>query len=450
MFKVDPRQARTDLYDIGKGAAQVFDLSPLREQAAQERQQNFVTQQQEKKAAQGKEDDVNTQLSKLNNLAVLPREREMFAAEQAALYEDVKKNIGKIRSGDNAALLEIQQKIGNIYTKAELSKNTREQLEKYGASMLSNGFDKYRKQSVDYFNDYVTNPKYNGDYSFDPSQIVENYDYAKHFQEDLFPYAAKVAGANEKGYTSNFTLEQANKTIEDDLLSDPVRLRQANDDFEAATDKLGAKDGIDFIKKKYAPKLVIKSTKPTPQWMNDNDSDKKINVTNTTRDKDGGEMHVMNKTTNEEVTVKYDKDGNVIGGVQKMRLTPSQKSENDKVFSSNIAKQKAYHNAVRAAEIYKATIDPNTMDEDQIAAANRQLEAMTPDKNDPAYAETPLPYQEQDIQLTAKEAQEVAHDKFGVKPREIISGKAPRHVDVQHLKDTKTSVKKDWSKYKRK
>lgn len=430
-FKIDTGQARTDLYGIGKGAAQVLDLSPLREQAARDQQEQFLREQQKQKEGDDKVSDVAAQIGKLKTGGILPRELPMFAKMQSDFYDNFKKNlIGKIKAGDNNAYIDAMQQIGNINDMAEQSHNTREQVEKYGSEMLTKGYDKYRKQSLDYMHDFISNPENNGKYDFDANKISENYDYNKHVTENLFPYAAKVAGANENGYSSNFTPEQARQTIKDDITSNPIAMQQANDDFDAAKDKLGAKDAIEYMQNKHAPKLVIHSTKPLPEWLANGSSDKNdINVTHTVND-NGGEVHMMNDKTNEEVSVQYDKKGNVIGGVQKTRLSPDEHSQNEKIQASNIAKKKEFDKKMADFKVAEKALTSNSSKAQQDA-----VQAMIPDPG--IYKPEPLPFKENNIQLDKKEALQVAHDKYGVSTDQIISGKKPAHVNIQHVDDRK-------------
>ncbi len=434
-FRINPGEARTDLYGINKGAAQVVDLTPLRQQAEHENQRNFAKQQTEAKAQEDRVNDVNSQLSGLNKLAVLDRERPMFAEKQAALYDTVKKNIGKIRAGDNNALLEVQQQLGDIYTSAEQSKNTREQLEKYSAEMLGKGFNKYRKDSVDYLHDYVSNPKYNGDYtSFDPSQISERFDYAAHVRDKLLPYAQKTAKANEHGYASNFTLDQAKDTIEKDLASDPIALREANDAFAEAPDKLGAENAVEFMKNKYAKDLEIHATKPVPvSYLNGALDKNNVGVTSTVTD-DGGHLHIMDPKTNEEVYIDHNKNGDITGGTLGTRLTSAQNQENGKVQAQNIANEKSATKLLHAAQTFRAGLSSTPSEEEMAQYANLLKEAED-------YKQKPLPYQEKGIEISADRAQEIAHDKYKVSPKEILQGKTPAHVDLQHVNAKTPEVK---------
>jgi hypothetical protein len=429
MYRIDTGQARTDLYGIGKGAAQVLDLSPLRDQAARDQQENFAAKQAKEKEAQAKEAQIGSDLNALNKIAVLPREQAMFAEKQAALYDNVKKNIGAIRSGDVNALMSIQQQIGEINTQAELSKNAREQAEAVGKEMLGKGFDKYRKNSVDYLHDYISNPDNNGNYNFDPSQISEKFDFANYVNKDLAGYAHEQA-PNRGGYKSN-TQEERKQMLLDAVTSDPLKMRQANDDFEEAQDKLGAKTPAEYIANKYEKNLLVNDTPAVQQWQTEQNKND-INVTHTEKD-NGGEVHVMNKANNEQITVDYNDKGEITGGTQGKRLTPTQSAENSAVYKSNIAKEKAYNQQKRAAELYRASLDLGNMKEADQKAALEKYNAMLPKKNAPTYTPTPLPYKEEGIDLDAKQAQEIAHDKFGIKPTDIIGGKTPSNVDVQHV-----------------
>lgn len=272
MYRIDTGQARTDLYGIGKGGAQVIDLSPLREQAAQDRKENFVRKQQEAKDSEDRVNDIATDVNGLNKLAVLDRERPMFAQRQAEVYDYVKSNIGKIKSGDTNALLAVKQKINSLYTDAEQSKNTREQLEKYSNEMLTKGMDKYRKQSTDYLNDFISNPEHNGNYSFDPGKINERYDLVSYINKDLVDYAHQQA-PNNRGYKTN-TPEQRKQMITEAITSDPIKLQAANDLYDQATDKLGASDPIEYAARKYEKNLLVNDKPQLSEWEVNGGGDK--------------------------------------------------------------------------------------------------------------------------------------------------------------------------------
>ncbi len=444
MYKINTSDPRTDIY-----GGDPLDLSIAERAATQSRSQKFADKQMKEKEAYGRESDAMGQLAGLSKIAVLPREQKMFADMQSQLYSDVKKDIGKIRAGDTDALIAFQQKIGDLTTKAELSKNAREQLEATAKTVMTKGKDNYRKQSLDYIEDFSTNPANNGIYDFDPTQIAERFDYGEHVRKNLIPSAQKFAEENKQGYSTQFTEEQGAERLKNDLLSDPVKLRQANDDFEESEDKLGAKDAVEYIQKKYAKDFKVNRRDPVPQWIANPDGSNNVNVTDVVTD-DGGEITVMNKTNNENVRIIYNKDGDVVGGIQKTRLTPAEAAENNKVISSNIAKEKAYNDALQKAKNFEATIDEATMTPADYKAAVKLLAAKIPKKTDAAYKKDALPYQESDIELSAEQAQEIAHNKFGVKPKEIIAGKKPSHVDIQKIEKKKEDAPEEKIRVKRK
>lgn len=295
MYKIDTGQARTDLYGMNKGDAQVFDTSVAQEGIVQGRKEKFARQQAENKLAQDRENDVTAQLGALNKISVLAREQPMFAEMQKGLYDKVKANIGKIRSGDTNALLDIQANINEIYTKAELSKNTREQIEKTAAAMLAKGRDKYRKASNDYIFDYATNPKYNGDYSFDPNMITERVNLSEYISDKLVGYAHEQA-PNNRGYKKN-TPEQRKKLITNSLAGDPLLLQAANDEFAEATDRLGATTPLEYAANKYESNLLVDDKPQLAEWQMGGNKTKRPEVAAVVTNKpDGSSSATINFT----------------------------------------------------------------------------------------------------------------------------------------------------------
>lgn len=443
MYRIDTSQARTDLSGINKGAAQVLDLTPLREQAQLQEKERFAQQQEKAKIRAGRQDKINEQIGALGSVAINPRDRELFAQKQKSVRDYVIENSDALNNGDANAMMGFQNLYGNLMTEAEQSKNGREQWEQQGSKV---DWSKMRPESREAFEDFM-HPDHAGQYEFDPSIFKQNFDYADHLTKNLFPYAKSVAGANEKGYSSQFTQQQANQTIKDDVLSDPIKLDQATYDFNKAEDRLGAKDPVEYYQKKYAPKLVIQSTKPTPEWMNNGSLNKNdINVTHTV-DNEGGVVHVMNKNNNDEVNVQYNEKGDIIGGTMTRRLSPEEKSQNDKIQSINIQNEQLYKKAIKKANDFKAqlTTDPEA-DPKTHQAEMAEWHQLMDDAN--AYnIHRPLPYREKEIPLDKDQVQEEAHDKFGIKAKDIISGKGQQNVDVQKIDNRKEEDPKiaDWN-----
>ena len=353
----------------------------------------------------------------------MPKDRGLIAEKSQATRDFVIKNIDKLKKGDVEAQMQYQNLIGDLSTSAEQSKNFREAWEQRGLAVAKDP-SAYREGVLDqHFSRASTEDA--GNWNIDDSIYKKNINYLDRVTGDLSNYAQKAA--KDTPYGKTYTRPEAEELIASDL-ENPDMFDQATHDFNSAENKLGAKTPVEYYQKKYAPKLTINDTKAAPEWMSGAGSgDKGINVTNTVTNS-GGEMHVMNKANNEEVTVQYDNEGNVIGGVQGTRLTPEEKSQNDKTLATNIAKEKAYASASKKAAAYRATLPANPTAKDI-----EMYQALLPSKNADEYKTDPLPFKEKNIQLDAKRAQEIAFDKFGVKPKDIVQGNAPGHVNVQTL-----------------
>lgn len=405
MFRLDTGQARTDLYGIGKGEAQVLDLSIMQrnnEINRAEEQQNRLYRQ---KQADERESGVIDSISGLSKLAILPREQKMFAQMQDELYNDVKKNIGKIRNGDKQAEIEIMQKISDIYSKAELSKNMREQLEKYDAMMLQKGYDSYRDKSIEYMNDFAFNEEHNGNYDFDPSQITEKVNYADHVKTKLFPYVKGYASENKKGLNTTFTLPQAEQLIAEDVVSDHNRLMQAQEDFEKAENKLGAKTPVEYYQRLYGKDLVINGTDTPAEWM--------VNG--------GGNDNKQPKVNGRYVT--YD------GGKSRFQFEYANTSETPTL---TIPDPKAKGKTIQVKPLainYTGDKKHANMEVTTVPAEGEKGEV---------------------IQLDFSTTANIMKNKYGLNNVFAIpSQDVPEHMNVSYNDGTKTA-KKDWSKYKRK
>lgn len=431
MFRIDTGQARTDLYGIGKGAAQVIDLSPLREQAAMEQKMNFQAQQAEKQNRAKAEEDIYNQVSKLDS-KVFFRDRPAFVARQNEIADYVRSNIGKLKSGDTDAHLEFSGMVNDFNRDAGLSKIAGDQWHTQNILMQKEEKEgkSFRRGSKEALQNFISEDNIG---NFDTSKLApqENINYMDRVLTKLAPYAERAARSTPFGKT--FGKNDAEKIIEDDLLSDPTFLAQANEDYTYAENKLGAKDPVDYYKKLYADKLVVNDTAAPPEWMVNGDDDANTrNVTVTTTD-DGEEIHVMDPKTNQDVLVKKDAKGNVIGGEMNTKLTAAQKSANDKVLAQN-AKAKAQHEKqIRDAELFRASL-PKAESQEEIDEQMKQFQALLPK---PTKLQ-PLPYPEQKVPLSAKEAQEVAYGKYGVNVSEV--DKDNKNYKVQRVDNRSTSV----------
>ncbi len=285
-----------------------------------------------------------------------------------------------------------------------------------------------------------------GNWVDDPTIYHKTINYQNRIMDQLRPYAESAA-TKTPGKTT-FTRAEAEKLIENDL-TDPAIFNQAIRDFkraQASGSDMGATDPIDYYKKKHADKLLVKDKNVLPEYYINGGNKNNINVTKTVTD-DGGEIHIMDPKTNEEVRVKYDKQGNVIGGIRGTRLTQEEKSQNDKIAAENYAREREYNQALRKAQVFRAKIGDNATAEEY-----KTLQGMIPDRKSVAYKQETLPYKEKEINLPAQEAQEIAFDKFKVKPQDIINGENTGNVEVQKLKEktiTPDEFNAQWNKLKK-
>ena len=135
MFRIDTGQARADLYGINKGAAQVLDLSPLRENAQAEADRNFAKQQLKSKQEQAREEDIMANLSVAGKVAIMPKDRGLIAGKSKAVRDYVVQNIDALKKGDANAMMQYQNLAGDLTTSAEQSKNFREAWEQRGLNI---------------------------------------------------------------------------------------------------------------------------------------------------------------------------------------------------------------------------------------------------------------------------------------------------------------------------
>lgn len=259
MYKVSPGDARTDLYGIGKGAAQVIDFSIL--QRKNEINQQLAAQEKaaKQKQDQAREDEIMNNLAVASKIAIRPNDQKYFAEQQQGIYDYVTKNIDKLRKGDVGATMEFQRLYGKLNTEAELSKNAREfaeaELQKYNANP-----NKYRIGSDKNIGDFLAAPEYAGNWDASQVPLKENIDYMGRIKSTLNPIVDDIMVKNP--IKSTYSQADAKELIKNDLLSDPRLIDQANYEFENATDNdlkaLGLtreSDPIEYAATKYSPYL---------------------------------------------------------------------------------------------------------------------------------------------------------------------------------------------------
>jgi hypothetical protein len=256
---------------MNKEKAQIVDLSPVRDAAAQEANRNFAAQQAKERKAAAREAEVQDQIAKMASVKIMPKDQELIAGKLQGVRDYVVKNNG-MRDASPAQMMEFQRLIGDAKMSADQSQNFREAWEQRGLEVMKNQ-DKYRPESIDQHWKMAL-PETAGQWNIDDSQYKQNFDYFNHVTKDLVPLAKQRADATQTPYREIFTEADAKKAIYDDLYSDPVKLEQANYDFNNAKDKMGATTPEEFYQNKYAKYLIQNQRKAGPQASGSGDSKK--------------------------------------------------------------------------------------------------------------------------------------------------------------------------------
>ena len=407
-FNVDTHQARTDLYGIDKGAAQVIDLAPTRRKGEinQAREDKKVADDQAKKEA------LITSISSLGKGDVRPNDVGYFAGKQKGVAELVKEKFRNSKGGLSIDdQLEIEMAINGIKQEALISKNWREQAEALQRAAILNP-DKFNDaEEVKAINDGLYDVKNAGKWGDMPT-LTEHFDYGAHVLKDLQP-KARAWGENNRDNRGNetFTADQAKEMIAQDL-QDEVKFKNVDKAFTRAKDKLGATNPLEYAYALYVPDLMVNKRgllTEAGKYGRGNTENKDIRVTHTEKD-DSDEYAVQDSKTNEEV-ILIKKNGKIVGGIKGGKLTASEKADRDKAISYNNGLIKEYHKSI--ADIKKKASEHGWTPGGVQAAlpAKPQLQH--------------VPNQEKGVEISAEEAQKIAYNKYGVDAEQIMNGGQP-------------------------
>jgi hypothetical protein len=260
MYRVSTGDARTDLYGIGQGLAQVADLNPIREQVALDKQLKASEEAAKKKQQDARENEIMKNLAISSKVAIRPNDQKYFAEKQANITSFVEQNIDKLRTGEANSLMEYQRMLGELQTEAEMSKNAREfaeaEFQKFNQSP-----SKYRYGSEKKIGEFLAAPEYAGNWDTSSVPLKENIDYTDRTNKVLGQIVDDIMIKTPT--KSSFTEEEAYELIKKDISSDPRYIDQANFELDQDT-KLGLTkdtDAIEHMANKYKGKLVRNITK---------------------------------------------------------------------------------------------------------------------------------------------------------------------------------------------
>lgn len=382
MYNNSTADARTDLYDIGKGAAQIIDTKQTQENLLQKKKEDFVANQDKIKQADATEKDVMSNLSKMGSIEIMPKDQQMFAEKAQGIRDFVNKNHDKLRNGDIGATLEFQRLYGDYNTNAEMSKNYREKWEANSAMMAKDPAS-YREGVMEEHLKRASTADA-GNWNDDPSIYKQNINYNDRVVKVLAPNARAMAVNTPYGET--YTLAKAEKDIEDDL-KDFQLYDQAAYDFNKAADKLGTTNPLDYYKKIYAPKLLVGNTKAGPQATGQSETTKRPRVSAVVTEQPNGD--------------------------KKASFNFTDKAENPKLTVDN-------------PDVKNGTMDITPMAIVQPKGGKIMLKASVTEKDDNGN-----PVQRIKL-LDYNTVADVMINSFGIEnPTDLLNGNAPEHVTVK-------------------
>lgn len=283
MFRINPGDAQTSLYGIGKGAAQVIDLSPLREQAAQEANRNFAAKQAKERADAQQEAQVQDQIAKMASVKIMPKDQELIAGKLQGVRDYVVKNNG-MKDASPAQMMEFQKLIGDAKIAADQSQNFREAWEQRGLEVMQNQ-QKYRPEAIEQ-HWKMSLPETAGQWTIDDSMYKQKFD-ADTYVNKLADETKQWANSHQKAYSETFTLKQAEDRIGEEINSNPLFADEMIYRFNKAEDKMGATTAAEYAKKLYAPRIDVNVRKAVPQGSGGTDNNKGKVLLNWTTREDG-------------------------------------------------------------------------------------------------------------------------------------------------------------------
>lgn len=277
--------AKTELYGIGKGSAQVFDTDILRDNIKLNRAERFNREQSKVKRDKANEDDAYGAISDLSKIDIYAGHRQEFADQQAKLRDFTIKNIGKIRSGDAATVMQFQDIKNSISNAANLSKNFREQKEAVGKEMEKD-IGAYRPESIDYFVNSGRDADGKMEFEFDPTKIRKNLNLDDDVTKNVRPIVEDMAKGKSYTYENsdgtrtlvdinNFGDKDA-ETILQDRLKHPEIAEQAAYNYNHLSPKEQDQysDYQDYYIERQKPKLLVNQNKTVRQGSPDAESKK--------------------------------------------------------------------------------------------------------------------------------------------------------------------------------
>ncbi len=260
MYKVNPNDAMTEMYDIGKADAQVFDNRQLQDRLYKKADQGLA----DKKAKDAEQKGLMTSIGKLGKGAIRPSDLGYFSDGQKAIYDKVKKYYAEAKGGDLSIdqQVEIESDIVDLQTKAgvsaQLSAENTANANKYNANP-----GKYRKSSLDATIDNQFNPKNGGNFG-SRGGLEEYIDLDEFVNSKLAPEAMKQAQMVNDGENYSNTPEDRARLV-DGVFANQDYAHQAELNYAEIpeSERRGTTNAKDFYAKEWDERLTVYH-KPRP------------------------------------------------------------------------------------------------------------------------------------------------------------------------------------------
>ena len=421
MYNLNTGQARTDLYGIDKGEAQVFDNKDY--MAREERGAKFEQAKalQKQKQAADRQDETLKELSKLGSYKL--KEGDMpGAAKDTQDIRDMTFNAMDVNGNmSNQDYLNIWTKANELKTKYELSQAARTQAFQESQKYQANP-GKYFEKDVEALKAWQKRP---GEYSSIPSlrekvNVVEDIQKSGDFLKDQLTnmgYGTHYAGQtiklpNGQSYTVPTREQVVRGRMDDKQVYDTVEEEFIRDMGVAPK---GKDEVIAYAEKKYAPFLMALAEKERPASTNINVGGVNPKLPDFVYDPEEGiakitppadKKDVVNEVVVGGKTLKYktpnprfDSKGNLVGGEYIQTPTTEQQKDNKRYID------------------IQETLRDNEIDN---ADTEKEIQAIY-DKYDPIIAK--VPYPEKVIQTNDKnEIDKLIKIAYGVKAEDIMKG----------------------------
>jgi hypothetical protein len=462
IYRVDPRSARTDLYDVGKGETQVFDFGPTERTLRFNKQQAAQKKAAKQKEIAGRQKDLLGQISKVGNADIKPGDYDYFKNSQEELRNMAIKYFQPDGSISNEDYLKLQGDINNMKMQANLSKNQREAIETTLAQYKPGEYDVEDYQHA--MELYNSPQRYN-----EVPSLRKNIDLTAYTNDELWKVAEHAinTGQRTNGRPLEFTEEDANKLLEGTFWSNQaVRAQAIRDAQKQLGPDVTPDQALDYYKKTQAPNLMAKKYNYTPAsdlGYQRKEEEKALPVTITENQYGGNTYDISAKDVYTEVDnpnrpgeklnasiqkIITEPDGKgglrVKGAIATTKLTPVQSQENSDVRKYNLAQdrdkkkylflnplpEKPTKGLIQSPEDYKKELN-------EWAAKQREVDKM--------FAHEPIPYKEETVNLDINQAQEVLYGQRKVKIDELLKNNV-EGIRTYRPEDVTTPVEK--KKYK--